>query len=186
MKIFLIRHGQDDDSVRGGWSNSALTETGLLQSAELADELSYNTKLYNIGRIFSSDILRARQTAEIIAERLGLPVEYLPEFREVNNGDLAGLDNKVAESKYPNMYWRNMDWSEHYPNGESPCDFHNRVNSAWNTFLKSLAGYDKNALLITHGGVINVIRCITEGEKYSNKERYPSVPSAKICFEIEV
>ena len=36
-----------------------------MQSAELADELSYNTKLYNIGRIFSSDILRARQTAEI-------------------------------------------------------------------------------------------------------------------------
>lgn len=186
MKIFLIRHGQDDDSVRGGWSNSALTETGILQSEELADELLYNLSYYNIGRIFSSDILRARQTAEIIAEKLGLPVEYLTEFKEVNNGDLAGLDNRIAESKYPNMYWRNMAWEEHYPNGESPCEFYNRVNDAWRSLLQSLAGYDKNALLITHGGVINVVRCLTEGKEYSNKERYPSVPSAKNCFEIEV
>lgn len=187
MKIFIIRHGQDDDSVRGGWSDSPLTETGVRQSIELANEIHNNVeRKYNIGRIFSSDIIRARQTANIIAEKLNLPVCLMPEFREVNNGDLAGLDNHIAEEKYPELYWRNLEWKEHYPNGESPNEFYDRVSYAWLNFKQSLVSYDKNVLLVTHGGVINIIKCIENGTKYSNKEKYQGIPSAKICFELEV
>lgn len=104
MKIFLIRHGQDDDSVRGGWSDSPLTEIGVQQSVDLANEIYNNVEQYNIGKVFSSDIIRAKQTANIIVEKLNLPFYLMPEFREVNNGDLAGLDNTIAEEKYPNLY----------------------------------------------------------------------------------
>lgn len=186
MKIYIVRHGQDDDSVRGGWSNVPLTDLGVKQSVDLANEIFSNLDVYNIGMIISSDIIRAKQTAAIIADRLGLSVESNPEFREVNNGDLAGLDNHIAEDKYPNLYWRKLDWEEHYPNGESPKEFYERINNAWSDLKKSLIDYDKNTLLVTHGGVINIIKCITDGTEYSNKQKYQGVPSAKIAMEIEV
>lgn len=186
MKIFIVRHGQDDDSVRGGWSNAPLTETGVQQSIDLAEIIYNNAAQYNIGKIFSSDIIRASRTANIMAEKLNLPVYSMPEFREVNNGDLAGLKNILAEEQYPNLYWRNLEWEEHYPNGESPKEFYDRVSNAWEKLKKSSVSYDKNILLVTHGGVINIIGCIVEGKTYSNKETYQGIPSAKIALRIEV
>ncbi len=190
MKIYLVRHGQDNTSVRGGWSDSPLTDIGIRQSLDLANELFLNAEKYNIGKIFSSDIVRAKQTAVIIADRLNLSIVLKPEFREVNNGVLAGLDNRIADEKYPNLFWRNLDWEEHYPSGESPKEFYERIRRAWEEFMLSFARQplpdNKNALLVTHGGVINIIRCIASGKEYSNKEKYQGVPSARICFEFEV
>lgn len=53
MICYLIRHGQDDDSVRGGWSDCPLTELGIQQSTELADNLSNDFEHYNIGKILN-------------------------------------------------------------------------------------------------------------------------------------
>lgn len=186
MKIYIVRHGQDDNSVRGGWSNCPLADVGIQQSNRLADELLVNKDKYNIGKIYSSDIVRAKQTADIIANKLNLPVELSPEFREVNNGLLAGLDNHIAEEKYPNLYWRKLDWEEHYPNGESPKEFYKRISIAWSILKESFVGYDKNVLLVTHGGVINIIKCITSGYEYSNKYKYQDILSAEIALVIEV
>lgn len=186
MKIYIVRHGQDDDSIRGGWSNCPLIDLGVQQSNQLADELLLNKDKYNIGMIYSSDIKRAKQTAEIIAEKLNLSVELLQGFREVNNGNLAGMSNIVAEEKYPNMYWRKLEWYEHYPNGESPKEFYDRVSSAWIEFVKMVSTYNKNVLLVTHGGIITIIKCIANNSKYSNKHKYQGIPSAKIVLEIEV
>ena len=47
MYIYLIRHGKDDETVRGGWSNSPLTEEGILQVHRLADEIEKNQNLLN-------------------------------------------------------------------------------------------------------------------------------------------
>ena len=60
------------------------------------------------------------------------------------------------------------------------------MSKAWEKFIKELVDYDKNVLLVTHGGVINIIKCIANKTKYSNKEKYPSIPSAEIALEIEV
>ena len=78
---------------------------------------------YNIKHIYSSDLPRAVQTAEPIAAALNLPIIALKQFREVNNGDLAGMKNDIANSKYPGLYWDTIEWEEHYPNGESPKEF---------------------------------------------------------------
>lgn len=186
MKVYIARHGQDDDSVRGGWSDLPLTLFGIEQSQKFAEILFENKDRYNIGKIFSSDLKRAVQTAEIISDRFGIEIELLPDFREVDNGDLAGLKNEIAGLIYPNFYWRNLDWSEKYPNGESPREFFERVSFAWKEFLDKNRFYDKNILLITHGGVINIIKCLAKGEIYSNKNQYQSLPCADICFEYEI
>ena len=173
MTIYLVRHGADDNSVRGGWSKHPLTDEGLKQSEALAEKLKENNCEAQI--IWSSDLRRAKQTAEIIAQRLNLEVEYNAEFREVNNGDLAGMDNDLANELYPDLYWRKLAWEQCYPNGESPKAFYERVKIAWEKLLK---GGRKSVILVTHGGVINVILHLVNGEAYSNKNSAYKISAA--------
>lgn len=65
MKIYIVRHGQDDDTVRGGWSEASLTSLGVEQARTLAKTFYDKQNEYNIGTIVSSDLRRAVQTAEI-------------------------------------------------------------------------------------------------------------------------
>lgn len=180
MIIYLVRHGQDDNSIRGGWSKHSLTDIGIKQSETLADELFKNNTKHKITKIYSSDLKRASQTANIIADKLNLNVDFIPQFREVNNGDLAGLKNKIADEKYPNLYWRSLDWEQRYPNGESPKEFYERIKSAWESFVNSFSDDNGNIILVTHGGVINIIKAIVNNEEYSNKIKYEGIPSAKL------
>lgn len=169
MKVFLIRHGKDDESVRGGWSGSPLTEDGIVQIKELAGDLARRRESLGITRLFSSDLKRAAQTAEIIAPALQLEIEYLPEFRETNNGLLAGMKNDEALIKYPGLFWSALAWDEHYPEGESPHEFYVRISKAWRDLKSAAKESGGNVILVTHGGVINVIQCIEHGIDYSNK-----------------
>ena len=164
MIVYLVRHGADDDSIRGGWSNHSLTDEGLEQSEELTKKLKENNCDAEI--IYSSDLFRARQTAKILAQSLNLEVEYNAEFREVNNGDLAGMNNDLAKELYPNLYWRKLEWEQHYPNGESPKEFYERIKNAWEKIINS---NHKSIILVTHGGVINVIMHLVNDIEYSNK-----------------
>lgn len=180
MIIYLVRHGQDDDTCRGGWSNHALTSEGIQQSENLAIELYNNKNKYNITKIYSSDLIRAQQTAKILADKIDIPIHFTSEFREVNNGDLAGLKNEIANIKFPNLYWRKLEWDEHYPNGESPKEFYERIKSAWNKLIKTEKNNKGNIILVTHGGVINIIKSINLNQEYSNKIRYKGIESASL------
>lgn len=178
MKCYLVRHGQDDDSVRGGWSNHGLTSIGVEQVKNLAKEIS--EKGLSIGKIYSSDLERAKESALIISNSLNIPITYLPEFREVNNGDLAGIKNDIANEKYPGLFWLSLEYSECYPNGESPEMFYDRIRKAWiqlkNIVLEDMA----DVLLVTHGGVMEVILCIENGIEFTNKKKHFSTPSATL------
>lgn len=168
MVCYLIRHGKDDDSVRGGWSNCSLTDEGVKQVERLCAEI-LAAKNMNIGIIYSSDLPRAIQTAEIISSAISAQIVEMPEFRETNNGVLAGMNNQLADEQYPNLYWSVLDWEQAYPDGESPCEFYKRIADAWYHFRNAVQSSDCNVLLVTHGGVINVIQCIEHGVSYSNK-----------------
>ena len=94
--LYLIRHGEEDQTVRGGWSHSGLTDTGVLQAERLAESILMNTAMH-VHRIFSSDLPRAVQNAERLAQALSLPVTAAPQFREINNGLLADMEHVQAE-----------------------------------------------------------------------------------------
>lgn len=168
MICYLIRHGKDDDTVRGGWSASPLTDDGIAQVKVLASNILGAGKM-QIEAIYTSDLPRARQTADILSAALHIPVTEKPEFRETNNGILAGMDNHLAAERYPGLFWSALDWEQCYPGGESPHQFYDRIADAWNNFKKDMQGTDHNIALVTHGGVINVILCIENGIAYSNK-----------------
>ena len=178
MICYLIRHGKDDDKVRGGWSGQPLIEEGKAQADELASFIQRSD--LGIQYIYSSDLLRAIQTAQSVADKLHLPIIQMPEFREVNNGDLAGMDNELASKMYPGLYWNTLEWEQRYPGGESPKEFYERIRTAWDAFQKMVLEQNENVLLVTHGGVINLILSIVNGEKYSNKTTMRKIQNAEL------
>lgn len=175
MRVYLVRHGQDDPSVRGGWSNQPLTPEGHKQAETLAERIL--TDKISVERVYSSDLPRAMQTADPIAKALGSTVIPAPQFREVNNGDLAGMDNTLALEKYPGLFWNTLAWEQHYPNGESPREFYGRIKAAWAELVESK---EENILLVTHSGVIHVILSILSGSDYSNRAVHPKITHAEL------
>lgn len=186
MICILARHGKDDESVRGGWSQHSLSEEGMKQARELAGRLLAQKNSYSLSRIYSSDLVRAAQTAQIVGDRLGLAVTLLPDFREVNNGLLAGMKNDLAEDRFPGLYWNQLAWEQTYPEGESPKAFYERIADAWERFSCELVSGKENVLLVTHGGVIQVILSLINNVPYTNKAPVRKIPyagSVALIFE---
>ena len=161
IELTIVRHGQDERDKLGGWSDNHLTEIGASEVECLCDQLD---SYYDV--ILSSDLVRAIETANIIKKRIDVPVVYCEGLRETNNGLLKNLTKEEFNIKYPGLYWSSLRMDERYPDGESPNEFYNRVKE---TFVKILENYKgKKVLIVTHGGVITVIKCLINGWKYSN------------------
>lgn len=176
--IYLIRHGKDDDTIRGGWSNHGLTNEGVKQTENLADKLFAEGVRFDC--IYSSDLARAKQTSEILANLLKAPIFLSEAFREVNNGVLAGMKNEEVKEKYPGLFWSFLAYDECYPDGESPKQFFERIKKAWTDLKKEVAENKYNSVaLVTHGGVIEAIMCIENCVEFSNKEQNFRVGNAE-------
>ena len=178
MVCYLVRHGKDDDTVRGGWGQQPLTAEGKIQADKMASFVQESD--FGIKQLYSSDLLRAMQTAQSVADKLRLPIIPLPEFREVNNGDLAGMDNELASKIYPGLYWNTLGWEQRYPDGESPKEFYERISTAWDGFRKMVLEQNEDVMLVTHSGVINVILSIVNGQQYSNKALFRRIRNAEM------
>ena len=176
--IYLFRHGADDDTRLGGWSDAGLSLVGIEQVRRASEKLSSGD--YNIQHIFTSDLPRAKESAVIIAEKLGLHVTFIKDFRETNNGDLAGISKERFLSDYPGLFYSSLEWNQQYPNGESPVMFFTRIKNAWQSFVREASALSGNTLLVTHGGVIDVILCLENGENYTNKRVHYHVDHAEI------
>ena len=172
--IYLMRHGADPSERYGGWSTYGLTGKGREQVLCAINNLSNK----GITQIYSSDLVRAKETAEIVANSLALEITYLPQFRESNNGRLAGMLKTEAAKKYPGVYWNTLGWTETWPEGESPEQFFHRIRSAWYKFKKQVE--KRNILLVSHGGVMNIILCLENGIPYTNKETHFQIKDAEI------
>lgn len=166
MRIFLVRHGQDDESVRGGWCTHGLIEEGVVQSHQLGAALKEEV----FDKMYVSDLPRTVQTAEILSSYLKTPPKmiYTADLREHNNSDLVGMDNEIAKQKYLGLYYRTVGYEEAYPNGESPHAFYLRIKKAWEDITKT--SKDQNILIVTHGGVINIMMHLLKEIPYTNKK----------------
>ena len=180
MVIYLLRHGKDDAAVRGGWSKSGLTDEGLAQVGELVGHIAAHQNELAITRIVSSDLPRTIQTSMPISDILDINIELKPDFRETNNGVFAGMKNEIANEKYPGLFWNTLAWNESYPQGESPCAFYQRIKTSWTQFSHEVIELNQNVLLVTHGGVINVIFSLIDGLPYSNKSKTAPIPHATL------
>jgi probable phosphoglycerate mutase len=94
-------------------------ESGGLIGEDIAQSRALAARLHeewmSVDLIPSSDLPRAAETTEIIAREIPVLVRYAPEWRETNNGDLAGMLNSEAEERYPGLYFASLEMDEPYP-----------------------------------------------------------------------
>lgn len=178
MNIYLVRHGDDDERYRGGWSNLPLIEEGIEKAHKLADYLENNEQI-KIDKIISSDLKRAQMTAEIINEKLNLDINYDSRIRENNNGIFAGMLNEEAIKKYPNAFFSNLKYNERFPEGESPKEFFHRIREAFFAIIKENKDVE-NLMIVTHAGVISIIYHIIEKKRWSNRKKSVKIPKTSI------
>ncbi|MGL5207516.1 MAG: histidine phosphatase family protein [Acidaminococcaceae bacterium] len=156
--ILLVRHGEathHTDHLTGGWTDSILTEKGKAQMRELAAKLAKDFAGQRIKtRILASDLRRAKDSAQIIADVLGEQVEIMPFLREKNNGQAAGLDERTARNLYvmpPSP--KDLD-HRNYPGGETRREFFERTVEG----LKTINNLEsENFIIVAHKGTIQNI-----------------------------
>ena len=193
MKILFVRHGKDSAQHRGGWSQLDLLSEGKREAETLANYLAQHKENYHFTKVITSDLKRAETTAMILAEKLQLPLEKVSTLRETNNGDLAGMLNSEADQKFPHLYFRSLAMDEHYPNGESPREFYQRIKTWFQRFLQENNNSDETQIVVTHGGVINIIYHLVNQIEWTNKSNLFPVKHCRIsllntktlAFEVE-
>ena len=182
MNILFVRHGKDSDQHRGGWSQLDLLPEGKREAEALADYLAQHKEDYHFTKIITSDLKRAETTAIILAKKLQLPLEKVRDLRETNNGDLAGMLNSEADQKFPRLYFRSLAMDEHYPNGESPREFYQRIKTWFQRFLQENDDSDETQIVVTHGGVINIIYHLVNQIEWTNKSNLFHVKHCSISL----
>lgn len=155
-RLILIRHGETDYNLQNrycGFTNPPLNNSGILQSKRLAAGL----KDIRIDKVYSSDLKRAYQTAEIIFENN--PIEKLADFREMNFGIFEGLRYEEIAKTHPKLYrnWISNPVKVKIPNGEGLKDLRKRVKQGLSFILSQ--NKDRTIALVAHGGPIRVVLC---------------------------
>ncbi len=156
-EIHIVRHGQTHENLAGilqGHFNSSLDETGLAQAHAAAERMVS----FKLDAIYSSDLRRAAQTAQIISQRIKMEVIAVPELREWNLGHLEKRKLSDLKAEYPEIiksFQHDLEGDVLVPGGESCFQFRERVASFLDWIVQKHRG--KKLLLVTHGGTM---RCI--------------------------
>lgn len=146
-RLLLVRHGETDWNADGrlqGQTDRPLSDFGRQQARRLADELAAE----DFEAIYSSDLARARETAEIVGARVGLPVMLDPDLREKDWGTWEGL-TAVERDR--------VEFA-----GESTEAHQERILRALQRISERHPG-DGSVLVVTHGGSMRRVQTATMG-----------------------
>lgn len=154
-ELLLIRHGESkhlSEDITGGWTDTSLTERGVAQANAVANRLQIVLEDHKFS-LFSSDLLRASETAEIISNRFKKDIIYLRELRELNNGVAANLKNDEARKIMSPPIEPFEDWIP-FDGSESWRMLYSRATKV----LEHISSLEKErAVIVSHG---NTLRCL--------------------------
>ena len=130
VQIVLVRHGATDWNLQGrcqGSTDRDLSDAGIRQAEQIAALLSEES----FHAVYSSNLRRARQTAELISRPHALPVRIEEDLRELDHGELEGLTFNDIKDRYDDFLtrWRSEPADIRVPGGERLADVAER---AWN------------------------------------------------------
>ena len=159
-KIIVVRHGNSVTNVThtfAGSLDAELNETGRKQ-ADLTGEYLKN---FEIDKIYSSDLIRAYDTALAIAKYKNMPIEKNEGLREICAGDWEGKTYLEIEKIYPKQYnlWINDIGNCCPDNGESVKDFFERIKNTVFDIAKENEG--KTICIATHATPIRVLKTVS-------------------------
>lgn len=174
-RILLIRHGRvawNAKSAYTGWTDVPLDECGREEAALVAQRL----KTVNLAAVYSSDLCRARNTAEIIASQHPLGVEIEPNLKEVNYGEWEGLSIDEVKNAYGEVFYKS--WADdpervRIPGGETFGELRDRAVPA----IKRIASLHPGGIvaIVAHRSVNRVLICHWLGlgvNSYKKIEQY--------------
>lgn len=156
--IILVQHCQSEhhiNNMTGGWTDSPLTALGRKQAQQIGIKIKelVNSDVYHL---YSSDLLRALQTAEIIGSSLNLEVTQNIGLREINTGIAAGKTKDWAKANRKPLTSKGFDLDyQEYQDGETWRQFYKRVCNSMDKIYEPEK--DKNLLIVTHGGTLGYI-----------------------------
>lgn len=180
MILHLVRHGQStwnaEGRLQGQTMDVPLTELGLAQARDAAGTLAHTT----LTAILTSDQLRARQTAELLAKPHGLVPEATPLLREQALGELEG---RLTRELTPEPVPVGLDIAEvAWGGGESLADVYRRLQC----LLAELgARFDphEQVMLVSHGDTLRVLVALLEGRTHREVDWTPITNCAVITRE---
>lgn len=154
-KVLLIRHGETDfnrERRLQGVMENPLNERGRAQAASVARYLQG----LSIDALYTSPILRAQETADIIGNLIGLPARADERLREIEFGIFEGFTFAEVERRFPAAH---HNWTTGYlayraPQGESRQDVQRRMRAVWDDV--TARPDHKSIALVTHGSAIAI------------------------------
>lgn len=152
MRLYLVRHGQTDWNAQGmimGAKDIPLNSTGKEQIQFAADYL----KGKSISKILSSPVLRCKQSADIISDKVSAPVQEEADFTETGFGEWVGsvYEDKKKDPKFKHYYA--LPEEGIIPGGERFADVIKRVLIGF----KRISDSSENLALVTHADPVKVI-----------------------------
>jgi broad specificity phosphatase PhoE len=162
QKLLMVRHGESTWNVlgliQGHADGPTLTDKGRRQSAQVAEQLRRD----RVSAIYSSDLVRARETAAFVGKALGLPVAVDPALRERCFGSSEGLPLGGLDAADSGIHGDQVvDAAARPDGGESLDEVYERVGS----FLERLRGegHRGDVVVVSHGGAIRAMRAFCAG-----------------------
>ncbi len=162
-RIIFIRPGETDWNRAGkqqGWVASPLNALGVQQ----AEKLGHLLPLIGVGAVYASDLKRAMQTAELLAQKLGLKPVFDERLRERSVGVWQGLTMEEIRDWYPDEFWALLTDVDGYriPGGESRLDVQQRMTAALKDILDNASC--ETVAVISHTTAIKMaIRSLVPG-----------------------
>ena len=154
-RLVLVRHGQTAWNLEGraqGHTDIGLDDTGRAQATALAPAIAERAP----AALWSSDLVRARQTADQLAAATGLEVQLDARLREFDAGDRAGLTLAEFGEKFPDAYdsWRDGHITGHVPGAETTAEVVARMVPALREIWAAGAG--STTVVVAHGACMKV------------------------------
>jgi len=148
MIIYIVRHGQTEENMQRilqGHMPGTLTEQGKEQVKKATEELASRGVEFKC--IVSSDLKRAMDSAQIISERLNVPVIPMEVLRERNWGSYTGMSLSEAKDKY----YHEGTWD--FPITDNPAETEEEIVARASKALELLSQQykDENIIVVTHG-----------------------------------
>ncbi len=170
--VVLVRHGETNDNLEPlrfqGFTDTPLNDTGRVQAIGLAERLAAEWPFGQhsqfgpgVRSLWTSDLSRAYETAQIVGTRLSLEPRPDPRLREANRGRWEGHTFAEIEHAEPELYaaWRRAGAHFRFPGGESLLEQQQRVRAALTDVHSS---GELPAVVVCHGGCIRVILCAAD------------------------
>jgi len=176
MKIFTVRHGQTFWNTEGriqGHTDIPLDEVGIAQAEKLGTRLAGE----KVDIIYTSDLLRAAKTAEIINAHHNAEFVTSPALREISFGTYEGqIYEEVQDDLRHYHYSANLAT----PGGESITDYFSRVQSYLNEIL---AKQHRNIIIVGHFGTVRAAICYFMQIPIERRDEFYIGNTAVHCFE---